>query len=139
MTSKTRGKSKFQGTGWVVGSVSLVLLISAGLELFVQQTLGHHSVATVILALFLAFWSYVLVLGGLLFLAVWWLVNWRRLRVKPAAMSRYSPTESRIRHLEKLELSDHEFIEKGIAPVVQCRSSRESDDRNKATSPSRVA
>ena len=118
MNSKTRGNSVFQGMGWVVGSVSLLLLISAGLELFVQQTLGHNSVATIILALFLAFWSYVLGLVGLLFLSVRWLVSWRRLWVKPAAMSRYSPAESRSRRLEKLELRDHQFIEKGMAPVV---------------------
>src|SRR2546422_9174781 len=63
MNSKTRENGAFQRTGWVVGSASLLLLISAGLELFVQQTLGHSSVGTVILALFLAFWSYVLGLG----------------------------------------------------------------------------
>jgi len=126
--------------GWVVGSVSLVLLVSAvGLALFARQALGQVSVATIILPLYLASWSYVLGLVGLLFLSVRWLVSWRRLWVKPAAMSRYSPAESRSRRLEKLELRDHQFIEKGIAPVVPSRSSRESDDRNKATSPSRVA
>jgi len=140
MNSKTRGNSVFQGMGWVVGSVSLVLLVSAvGLALFARQALGQVSVATIILPLYLASWSYVLGLVGLLFLSVRWLVSWRRLWVKPAAMSRYSPAESRSRRLEKLELRDHQFIEKGIAPVVPSRSSRESDDRNKATSPSRVA
>ena len=140
MNSKTRGNSVFQGMGWVVGSVSLVLLVSAvGLALFARQALGQVSVATIILPLYLASWSYVLGLVGLLFLSVRWLVSWRRLWVKPAAMSRYSPAESRSRRLEKLELRDHQYIEKGIAPVVPSRSSRESDDRNKATSPSRVA
>jgi hypothetical protein len=59
MKSTTRENGAFQWTGWVVGSASLLLLISAGLELFVQRTLGHSSVATVTLDLFLAFWTYV--------------------------------------------------------------------------------
>ena len=140
MNSKTRGNSVFQGMGWIVGSVSLVLLVSAvGPALFARQALGQVSVATIILALYLASWSYVLGLVGLLFLSVRWLVSWRRLWMKPAAMSRYSPAESRSRRLEKLELRDHQFIEKGMAPVVPSRSSRENDDRNKATSPSKVA
>src|SRR4029077_2018214 len=71
MNSKTRENGEFLRTGWIVGSASLLLLISAGLELFVQQTLGHDSVATVILALLLALWSYALGLGILLVLAVW--------------------------------------------------------------------
>ena len=140
MTGKTRGNGEFQRMGWVVGSVSLLLLISAGgLELFAQQTLGQTSVATILLTLFLAFWSYVLGLVGLLFLSVRWLVSWRRVRVKRGAMSRYAPVEPRSRYLEKPELGDLQFIQQGVAPVVPSRSSRESDDRNKATSPSRVA
>ena len=109
MNSKTRENGEFQWTGWVVGGASLLLLLSAGLELFVQQTLGYHSVATVILALYLAFWSYVLGLGVLLFLAVWWLVEWRRVRVKRAAMSSYASAEPRSQHLEKPESRDPQY------------------------------
>ena len=137
MTSKTRATSAFQRAGWVV--VWLLIVISIGLPLFARQALGQVSVATIILALSLATWSYLLGLVGLLFLSVRWLVSWRCLWVKPAAMSRYSPAESRSRRLEKLELRDHQFIEKGMAPVVPSRSSRDNDDRNKATSPSKVA
>ena len=133
MNSTTPGNRVLQGIGWVVGSVSLVLLVSAeALTLFTRQALGQVSVATILLALYLASRSYVLGLVGLLFLSVRWLVSWRRLWVKPAAMSRYSPAESRSRRLEKLELRDHQFIEKGMAPVVPSRSSGENDDRNKA-------
>lgn len=138
MSDKTRENGGFQRMGWVVGSVSLLLLISAGgLELFAQQTLGQASVATLLLALFLAFWSYVLGIAGLLFLSVWWLVGW--LRVKPAAMNRYAPAELRSRRLEEPEPANPQFLQQGVAPVEHNRSSRESDDRNKATSPSRVA
>jgi len=139
MNSKTRENAEFQWRGWVVGSASLLLLISAGLELFVQQTLGQNDVATIILALTLAVWAYVLGLGVFLVLALWWLVEWRRVRVKRAAMSSDASAGPRSRHLEQLELRDHQCIEKGMAPVVPSRSSRESDDRNKATSTSKVA
>lgn len=94
---------KFSWTGWVVGGAGLLLLFSAGLELFVQQGLGHHSVATVVLALSLAFWSYILGLGALLLYAVWWLVEWGRARVKQAAMSSDASAGPRSQHLEKPE------------------------------------
>ena len=139
MNGKTTENGEFQKTGWVVGSASLLLLISAGLELFVQQTLGHNSVATVVLALFLALWSYVLGLGVLLFLAMWCLVEWRRVRVKRAAMSSDSSAGPRSRHLEKPELRDPQYLQQGVAPVVPSRSSRENDDRNTVTSSTRVA
>lgn len=139
MNSKTRENGAFQRTGWVVGSASLLLLISAGLELFVQQTLGHDSVATVLLALSLAFWSYVLGLGVLLFLAVRWLVEWRRVRVKRTAMSSYSSAGPRRRHPEKPELRAPQYLQPGVAPVVPSRSSRDSDDGNETNNRTRVA
>ena len=139
MNSKTRKNGAFQRTGWVVGSACLLLLISAGLELFVQQTLGHNSVATVILVLLLALWSYVLGLGMLLVLAVWCLVAWRRVPVKRAAMSSDSSAGPRSRHLETPELRDPQYLQQGVAPVVPSRSSRESDDGNETTNRTRVA
>jgi len=139
MNSKTRENGEFQWTGWVVGGASLLLLISAGLELFVQQTLEHNSVATVILALLLALWSYVLGLGMLLVLAVWCLVAWRRVPVKRAAMSSDSSAGPRSRHLETPELRDPQYLQQGVAPVVPSRSSRESDDGNETTNRTRVA
>jgi hypothetical protein len=100
MNSKT---GKFSWTGWVVGGASLLLFLSADLELFLQQTLGHRSVATVILAHYLAFWSYVLGLGVLFFFAVWWLVEWGRAGAKQAAMSSDASAGPRSQHLEKPE------------------------------------
>ena len=97
MNSKTRENREFQGAGWVVGGASLLLLLSAGLELFVQETLGHHSVATIILALYLAFWSDVLGLGVLLFLAVWWATR----VVKLTAMSSNASAGPKSQLLEK--------------------------------------
>ena len=100
MNSKN-GRSSW--TRWIVGGAGLLLLLGADLELFVQQTLGHHSVATVILAHYLAVWSYVLGLGVLLFFAVWWLVEWGRARVKQVAMSSDVSAGQRSQHPEKPE------------------------------------
>ena len=139
MNSKTRGNGGFQGMGWVGGSAVALLLISAGLTLFVGQAVGQASVATILLALYLASLSYVLGLVGLVLLSVWWLVKWRRVRVTRAAMSRYAPTEPRSRRLDKPELEDPQILQQAVTPVVPSRSSRESDDKNKTISPSRVA
>ena len=92
---------KISWMGWVAGGAGLLLLLGADLELFVQQTLGHHSVATVILAHYLAFWSYLIGLVVLLFFAVWWLVEWGRARVKQAAMSSDVSAGPRSRHLQQ--------------------------------------
>jgi len=140
MTSKTRENGVFKGMGWVVGSVSLLLLISAGgLELFARQAYEQVSVATLLLALFLAFWSYVLGILGLLFLSVRRLISWRRVRVTRGAMNRYAPAELRSRYLEKPEPEGPQFLQQGMAPAVPSRSSRENDDRSKVASPTRVA
>ncbi len=78
MANTTPGNRVLQGIGWVVGSVSLALLVSAvALALFARQTHGQVSAATIILALYLGSWSYILGLVGLFFLAVWWLGEWR--------------------------------------------------------------
>jgi len=140
MTRKAPGNVGFQRSRWVVGSISLLLLISAvALTLFTQHALGQASAATILLALYLAAWSYVLGLLGLVLLSVWWLVGWRRMGVTRAAMSRYSPAEPRSRRLDKPQLEDPQFPHQGVAPVVPSRSSSDREDRNKATSPSRVA
>ena len=139
MTSKTRENHLFKGMGWVVGSAVALLLISAGLTFFAGQALGQASVATILLALYLASLSYVLGLVGLVLVSVWWLVRWLHVRVTRAAMSRYSPAERMSRHLENPELESPQFLQQGVAPVVPSRSSGESDDRNQANSRTRVA
>lgn len=139
MTSKTRENGAFHGMGWVAGGASLLLLVSAGFSLFAQQAPGWISVAAMLLALYLAFWSYVLGIVGLLFLSVRWLVGWRRLRVKRAAMSRYPPVELRGRRLEKPDLKDSQSLQQNLAPVAPNRSSRDRDDGNEGNSLTRVA
>ena len=85
--STTQRNGRFQGMRWVAGNACLLLLVSAGLQLFAHQTLGYSSAATIILALVLATWSYVLGLGLVLFLSVGWPIEWLHLRVKRAAMN----------------------------------------------------
>jgi len=110
MNSKTQGNAVFQRMGWVAGIASLLLLISVGLELFVQQTLGYSSAGTVILALFLGFWSYVLGLGLLLFLSVRWLLKWRSVWIQRAIMREYPPAEPSRRPVENPVLADPQFL-----------------------------
>lgn len=143
MYSKTRENSVFQGMRWGSGSVIVLLIISAGLEFFAQQVHGHEaseaSVATLLLALYLASWLYILGLVGLVFLSVWWLVGWLRMLVARAAMSRHSPAEPGRRHLNKPELQGSLSFQQGVAPVVPSRSPKESVDENEPNSLTRVA
>jgi hypothetical protein len=125
MNSNTARNGKFHGMGWVGGSAVLLLLIGTGLALFVQQTLGHVSLATTLLALYLSSWAYVLGLLGLLFLSVRWLVSWQRVRVTRAAMSQYALAP--------------QFLPQGAAPVVASRSSLASGDGDDPISLNRVA
>src|SRR5262249_44829358 len=88
MDRKIREQGVFEGLGsWMVGSVSLLFFFSAGLEFFVRETFRQLSIATVLLALSLATWSFVLGLGFLLVFLVWWFVKWRHERVDPQVTS----------------------------------------------------
>ena len=140
MTNKTQGNGGFRRVGWVIGGLSLLFIVGAGgLEFFVQQAFRQASAATILLALFLASLLYVVGLVGMVVLTVWWLMNRRRVPVTQAAMSRYSPAEPRSRGLDKPQLEDPQFPQQGVAPVVPSLSPSDRDDRNKATTPSRVA
>jgi hypothetical protein len=139
MNRKTPENRVFQGMGWMIGTVSTLFLISAGLELFVRQAFRQVSIATVLLALSLASWSYVLGLVGLIFLTVWWLVKLWHVRVKRVVMSRNSSAGSRSGHFEKPELRDSQYPQRGMAPTVPSRSSGESNDGNVTSSLTRVA
>jgi hypothetical protein len=139
MNSKTRENGEFQWTVWIVGGASPLLLISAGLELFVQRTLGHSTLAIVILDLFLAFWSYVMGLGLLLFLLVWCLVRWRRVQLTRAAMSRYTPAEPGSQSLEKPGQEAHQYHEPMVATGVPIRSTGAGENENERHSLTRAA
>src|SRR5713226_6566253 len=110
MNCKTRGNGVFQGMGWMIGSVSMLFLISVGLELFVRQAFRQASIATILLALSLASWSYVLGLVGLIFLTVWWLLKWRSVWIQRAVMREYPPAEPSRRPVENPVLEDPQFL-----------------------------
>ena len=124
MTSKARATTTFQRAAWVV--VSLLLLISAGLPLFAWQALGQVCAATILLALYLAMWSYVMSLVGLVFFSVRCLMNWRRMRLTRASMS------LRNEGLEEPEPEGTQSLgHDDVSPIVPSRLSRHNNDLNK--------
>jgi hypothetical protein len=133
----------FQGMEWATGSVSVLLILSAGLTLLAQQTLGKDnsevSAAALLLALYLGSWLFVLGIVGLVLLSVWWLVGWQHVRATRAAVSRYSPAELMRRHLEKPEQEDSLSFRQSVVPVVPSRSPKGSVDENEPNSLTKVA
>ncbi|GEM_PF-5287261 len=96
MTDRTRRNSQSQKLNmkWMGGSVSL-LLISAALKMFVSYPPVDTGAGTMILAVFLAFWSSVLGVVGVSVAALWWLVGQlSRQTKKTACVPSRSPKES---------------------------------------------
>ena len=136
---KTREHGVFEGLGWMVGSISLLFLFSAGLEFFVRQGVRQVSVATFLLALSLASWSFVLGLGVWLVFVVWWFVKWRHGRVKRQVMSRPSFAGSQSLQLETSKLRDPQSPQWGTAPSVPHHSAEASEDGHETHNLPRVA
>jgi hypothetical protein len=141
MNIKTQRDEGRQGIGWPAGIVGGVLFISVGLDLLAHPVFGLTDAATLILFLYLGFWTYVLGIVGFLILSTKWIVDWRRVRLTRTTMSRYSSIdEPRSEGLEEPELEGSQFLERDdVSPLVPSRLSRHSDDRNKVTSSTRVA
>jgi hypothetical protein len=137
MHSKTPGKERDGGIrriGWLVSIIGALLLISAGLELLAHQVFGQIDVDTLLWALYLGFWTYVLGFAGFLILSVRWLVDWRRVGTSRMAMNQLPFTESKRRRLEKPELEGPpQILEQAVAPVVPGRSSWDCNDGNEAS------
>jgi hypothetical protein len=143
MKHKTWANRVLQTRGWIIGSAAVLLLLSAGgLTLLAQHAREQSDVVTVLLALHLAAWSYVLGIVGLVLLPVLELIGWLRMPVKPESKSQYSPVEPGRRDLANPEREGPQFLQQGVASVasvVPSRLSRQSHDRNKATSSTKVA
>jgi hypothetical protein len=121
MNIKTQGKGGDGGNraiGWLAGSVGVLLLFSLGLELLAHQIFGQTDVATLLLALYLAFWSSVLGITGFLVLSIKWFIESRRLWKDRAA-----------------DLEDRP----GVTPITPSRLSMESNDTNRSRNFNRVA
>lgn len=111
-------------TGWPVSTVGLLLLISAGLELLAHQVFGQTDVDTLLWALSLGFWTYVLGFAGFLILSVRWLVDWWRVGASRKAMNQSSITESKRGRFDEREIENlPHLLEQGVVPIVSDRSS----------------
>lgn len=75
---------------WLVVGAGAVLLISAGLELLAHQFFGQTSMATLLLAVYLGFWSFVLGIIFVFVLALRGLLAWWRLRAAGETVRRDS-------------------------------------------------
>lgn len=66
--ASTNTQKHFQ---WAVESAAVLILVGIGLNFLVMQTLGSFDAASVILALFLGFWAFVLGNSVLFFSSIW--------------------------------------------------------------------
>ena len=107
-TQRERGRQRI---GWPAGLVGGLLLLSVGLQLLAQPVFGLTDVATLILSLYLGFWTYVLGMIGVLFLSAKWVVDWRRVRLTQTTMRRSTPAELRNEGLETLEREGPQILE----------------------------
>ena len=70
---------------WVIESGAVLILIGVALNFLVMQTLGSFDAASVILALFLGFWAFILGNSVLFFSSIWFFMRKR-------AVSAVTPT-----------------------------------------------
>lgn len=66
--------SRREPSEWIVTSATGLIFVSITLNVVVGQTLGSFSMGPVLLALYVAFWSYVLGSAALMFVSIWMLV-----------------------------------------------------------------
>ena len=93
MDAKISEVARIQHIGWPTGIIGGLLLVSLGLELLARQVFGQTDVGTLLWALYLGFWGFVLSTAGLLLLVTRWLILWRRARVDRVAMHREAFSE----------------------------------------------
>ena len=87
MDAKISEVARIQHIGWPTGIIGGLLLVSLGLELLARQVFGQTDVGTLLWALYLGFWSFVLGTTGFLLLAAQWLIEWRRFGRDTKAMN----------------------------------------------------
>lgn len=136
MKSKIQEDTNLQHTLWPIVIVGWLLLSSLGLELLAHQVFGQIDLGTLLRALYLSFWSFVLGTAGFLLLAVRW---WLDLQISPVAMNRLS-SESKSSHFvkSKFEVPIHIPHQDEIA-AYPCRSSRNCEDGNEIDGRMKVA
>src|ERR1051325_6239419 len=87
MNNRTHTKNMLKATAWIIGTAGAFLLLSAGLEFFVRQTVDQTSFPTILELLYVAFWSYVVGLVLLVVAPVWLFISWMRAWVKEYAVN----------------------------------------------------
>ena len=100
------GAGEIRRIGWRAGAVGILLLISAGLELLAHQVFGQTDVDTLLWALSLGLWTYILGFSGFLILLVQWLVSRRRVGAVRTAMNQSPWTQPKRRGFEEHELEN---------------------------------
>ena len=70
---------------WVIESGAVLIIVGAALNFLVMQTLGSFDAASVILALFLGFWAFVLGNTVIFFSSVWLFMRRRDMSPEPAS------------------------------------------------------
>ena len=76
---------------WVVESAAALVIVGVGLNFLVMHTLGSFDAASVILALFLGFWAFVLGNTVLFFSSIWLFMKRRDMTAAPASIRAASP------------------------------------------------
>ena len=70
---------------WVVESAVALIIVGVGLNFLVMQTLGSFDAASVILALFLGFWAFVLGNTVVFLSSIWLFMRGRDMNAKSAS------------------------------------------------------
>lgn len=135
MNSQAQGEGGIPKLGWLAGTVGGLLLVSAGLELLAHQMFGQTDVDTLLWALYVGFWIYVLGVASMLVLSVRWLAEWRRDRAYRKDLSRLSPVEMICRHPAHAR---PQVLQQNVAPKAPNRSSLETDEGHKVGRRTRV-
>jgi len=139
MKNGTHAKNVLYGTGWIVGSAGTFLLISAGLEFFVRQTVEQTSFPTILELLYLAFWSYVVGVVLLMVAPVWLFITWLLARVNRHAMKKRAHVEPKIRRFEDSALQSPGSLEDEKTVAFSERSSESRAGEAESNSLTRVA
>ena len=104
MNKGTHTKNIFRATAWIIGTAGAFLLISAGLEFFVRQTVDQTSFPTILELLYVAFWSYVVGVVLLIVAPGWLFISWMRAWVKQHAVNTHTQIEPRGRRFDDSDL-----------------------------------
>jgi hypothetical protein len=80
----------------VAVTAALLVIIGVGLNAFVMETLGSFDAGSVILALYVALWAFVLGDIGLILSALWFFMNPKAVRTQHSSSQPAAPEPARI-------------------------------------------